>query len=121
MVSPTVKRAFAKSLITQHKLSQRQAFKLVDLQRSVGRYLTKKADDKEEREKIKAVALERPRFGYRRIHVVLRKNGFKINHKRLFRIYRELSLKVRKRGSRKSCWDTTEEREGYRNQSSLEP
>jgi putative transposase len=45
--------------------------------------------------------MERPRFGYRRIHVVLRKNALRINHKRLFRLYKEMGLKVRKRGSRK--------------------
>lgn len=73
----------------------------MDLHRSVGRSFTRRAEDKEEREKIKAIALERPRFGYRRIHVVMRKTGFKINHKKLFRLYRELGLKVRKRGSKK--------------------
>lgn len=91
----------AESLIKDYKLSQRHAFKLVDLHRSVGRSVTKRVDDKEEREKIKSIALERPRFGYRRIHVIMRKTGFKINHKRLFRLYRELGLKVRKRGSRR--------------------
>ncbi len=53
------------------------------------------------RDKIKATALERPRFGYRRIQIEMRKIGLKINHKKLFRLYREMGLKVRKRGSRK--------------------
>ena len=101
MVSPKIKRALVEVLIKEHGLSQRRAFKLMDLHRSVGRYITRKAEDNEERERIKSIALERPRFGYRRIHVVLKKSGLKINHKKLFRLYREMGLKVRKRGSRK--------------------
>ena len=96
-----MKRTLVEMLIKEHHLSQRRAFKLVDLHRSVGRYITRKAEDNEERERIKSIALERPRFGYRRIHIVLKKAGLKINHKKLFRLYREMGLKVRRRGSRK--------------------
>lgn len=71
------------------------------MHRSVGRYITKKTEQEHEKSEIKAIALERPRFGYRRIHVVLKKNGIKINHKKVYRLYKEMGLKVRKRGSRK--------------------
>lgn len=101
MVSPKIKRAWVESLRKDHKFSQRRAFKLVSLHRSVGRYVTKKREDKEDQEKIKAVALERPRFGYRRIHMILRKKGSNINHKRLFRLYQEMGLKIRRKGNRK--------------------
>jgi putative transposase len=73
----------------------------MDLHRSVGRYIIKKSEDKDVREKIKAIAMERPRFGYRRIHVIMRKDNLRINHKKLFRLYKEMGLKVRRRGSRK--------------------
>lgn len=96
-----MKRALVEGLIEDHKFSQRRAFKLVNLHRSVGRYITKKTGEEELREKIKTTALERPRFGYRRIHIILKKSGLKINHKKLFRIYKEMGLKVRKRGSRR--------------------
>lgn len=96
-----MKRAWVESLRGDHKLSQRRASKLVDLHRSVGRYITKRTEQANVKGEIKAVALERPRFGYRRIHIILRKNGLKINHKKVFRIYKELGLQVRKRGSRK--------------------
>lgn len=96
-----MKRACADILMNAHKMSQRRAFKLVCLNRSLGRYITKKPQDEEVSEKIKAVALDRPRFGYRRIHVILRKNGLRINHKKLFKLYQEMGLKVRKRGARK--------------------
>ena len=50
---------------------------------------------------MKAIAQERRRFGYRRLHVMLRREGFVVNHKRLFRLYREERLTVRRRGGRK--------------------
>ncbi|CUI18153.1 integrase (plasmid) [Candidatus Protochlamydia naegleriophila] len=84
-----------------YRFSQRRAFKLLVLHRSVGRYMSKRQGDKQEKALIKTVALERPRFGYRRIHLVLKKRGLEINHKKLFRLYREMGLKVRKRGARR--------------------
>jgi putative transposase len=96
-----MKRALVIDLIKDYHFSQRRALKLVNLHRSVGRYVTKMPENEEARKEIKAIALERPRFGYRRIHVMLRKNGIKMNHKKLFRLYREMGLKVRKRGSRR--------------------
>lgn len=92
---------WAESAIKNQNLSQRRAFKLINLHRSVGRYKNKKQDDEILKQKVKSIALDRPRFGYRRIHILLRKQGDKINHKKLFRLYKEMGLKVRKRGSRK--------------------
>lgn len=51
--------------------------------------------------KIQKIAHERRRFGYRRIHLLLKREGVHINHKKVFRLYRELDLKVRRRGARK--------------------
>jgi putative transposase len=48
----------------------------------------------------------RRRFGYRRLHVLLRREGFTVNHKRLFRLYREERLMVRRRGGRKRALGT---------------
>jgi putative transposase len=47
------------------------------------------------------LAHERRRFGYRRLHVLLRREGWAVNHKRVQRLYREERLMVRKRGGRK--------------------
>jgi len=55
---------------------------------------------------MKAIAHERRRFGYRRLHVLLRREGHVVNHKRLFRIYREEKLTVRRRGGRKRAMGT---------------
>lgn len=101
MVSPKTKRSCAESLKKDYHFSQRRAFKLVNLHRSVGRYVAKRRECEKERERIKEIALERPRFGYRRIHVILKKDGIKMNHKKVYRLYKEMGLKVRKRGARK--------------------
>jgi len=61
------------------------------------RYQSFRVDDGSLRERMKAIAHERRRFGYRRLHVLLRREGHVVNHKRLFRIYREEKLTVRRR------------------------
>jgi putative transposase len=53
-----------------------------------------------------ALARERRRFGYRRLLIFLRREGFVVTHKRLFRLYREERLMVRKRGGRKRALGT---------------
>jgi putative transposase len=55
---------------------------------------------------VRAQEARRRRFGYRRLHVLLRREGFKVNHKRLFRLYREERLTVRRRGGRKRALGT---------------
>ena len=57
--------------------------------------------DAELRARLRALAHERRRFGYRRLHVFLKQEGFRVNHKRLFRLYREERLMVRRRDGRK--------------------
>ena len=106
MVSPKAKRSCAESMIKNQQLSQRRACKLLALHRSVGRYKTRKSVEEHEKAKIKEIALERPRFGYRRIHIILKKRGLKINHKKLFRLYKEMGLKVRRRGTRRRAVGT---------------
>lgn len=65
------------------------------------RYQATKGDNADLRARLKALAHERRRFGYRRIHVLLRREGWLVNKKRVHRIYREERLMVRKRGGRK--------------------
>lgn len=87
-------------LINQEKVSQRRACKLVNLHRSVGRYSLRR-EDNQLRERIITHAHQRKRFGYRRIHILLKREGLKVNHKRVYRLYTESCLKVLKRGGRK--------------------
>jgi putative transposase len=70
------------------------------------RYCSRRPQDAELRERLRALAHERRRFGYRRLHVLLRREGFIVNHKRLFRLYREERLMVRRRGGRKRALGT---------------
>lgn len=101
MVSPEAKRKCVQAM-GAHGLSQRRACRLVGACRGTVRCKSgKKANEEELRVKIQEIAHERRRFGYRRIHLMLRRNGMQINHKKVFRLYRELNLKVRRRGARK--------------------
>lgn len=72
---------------------------------SVLRYQARADRNGELRERITALAQERRRFGYRRIHVLLEREGWAVNVKRTYRIYRQAGLVVRKR-SRKRIGQT---------------
>lgn len=63
-------------------------------------------DDAELRKAMQEVAAERRRFGYRRIHIMLERQGIQMNQKKLRRLYREEGLQVRKRGGRKRALGT---------------
>jgi putative transposase len=83
-------------------LSQRRACRLVSSARSTIRYQQHgRGDDMALRRRLREVAAQRPRFGYRRLHVMLRREGIIVNHKRIERLYREEGLAVRRR-TRKS-------------------
>jgi putative transposase len=82
-------------------MSERRACRVIGCDRMMVRYRSRRADDPRLRERLVALARERRRFGYRRLLILLRREGFIVNHKRLFRVYREERLMVRKRGGRK--------------------
>jgi putative transposase len=92
--------------IQQKGYSQRRGCKLVGIEPKAFRYASRRPDDGEVRVRLRALASERRRFGYRRLHVLLAREGVRLNHKRLFRIYREERLVVRKRGGRKRALGT---------------
>ncbi|RDI33602.1 helix-turn-helix protein, partial [Gluconacetobacter liquefaciens] len=58
------------------------------------------------RGRLRELAQERRRFGYRRLQIRLDREGVAMNHKKLFRLYREEGLSVRKRGGRKRAMGT---------------
>jgi len=87
-------------------MSQRRACQVIGSDRSSLRYRSTRPDDGELRERLKALAAERRRFGYRRLHVLLRREGLLVNRKRVQRIYREERLMVRRRGGRKRAMGT---------------
>ena len=74
---------------------------MAGVKRALVRFRSRKPDDAELRARLRGLAHERRRFGYRRLHVLLRREGWAVNRKRVQRLYREERLMVRKRGGRK--------------------
>ncbi len=101
MVTPAQRREAIAHLRTAHQMSERRACRVAGVDRALVRYRARGADDGVLRERLKALAFERRRFGYRRLHVLLRREGWLVNQKRVRRIYREERLMVRKRRGRK--------------------
>lgn len=82
-------------------MSQRRACGLVRLHRSVARYRRRPKDDEPIRRRLRDLAGEYRRYGYLRLHVLLRNEGLVMNRKRTYRLYREEGLSVRRRGRRR--------------------
>jgi putative transposase len=106
MVTPAAERDAVAHLRTMFGMSERRACRVLSCCRMTVRYRALRTDDVALRERMKAIAHERQRFGYRRLHVLLQREGHLVNHNRLFRIYREEKLAVRRRGGRKRAMGT---------------
>lgn len=76
--------------------SQERACGLVQIAVSSFRYASRRSDAAL-RERLVEAAREQPRWGYRRLEILVRESGMRVNHKRVFRVYRELGLTVRRR------------------------
>jgi putative transposase len=92
--------------MTEKSYNQRRACALAGIDPRVYRRGTTRPADAELRQRLKALSSERRRFGYRRLHLLLGREGWKVNWKKLYRIYREEGLTVRKRGGRKRALGT---------------
>jgi len=82
-------------------LSQRRACRLVGIGHSTLSYQRRRASDDAVRKRLRELAAQRRRFGYRRLGWLLAREGHSMNHKKLYRLYREERLMVRRRGGRK--------------------
>jgi putative transposase len=89
-------RAAAKYLVESHHAGQRKACELVGVARSSFRYRSRKRDD-ELRQSLVRLGQEQPRYGYRRLAVLLEREGQKVNHKRVWRLYRAAGLSVKRK------------------------
>lgn len=105
-MTPAAKRDAVVHLQATHGVSERRACKVLQADRSSVRYRSTGPDDVDLRSAMKKVAAERRRFGYRRIRVILQRQGWRVNHKKIRRLYREEKLQVRKRGGRKRTLGT---------------
>src|SRR5581483_4147498 len=83
-------------VMAEYGVSERRACKLLEMDRSSYRYEPQVDRDAALREELIALARQKPRYGYRRLGVLLERRGHRVNHKRLYRIYREEHLAVRR-------------------------
>jgi putative transposase len=101
-VTPAARRQAVTIAQEEHGLSRRRACRLIGIARSVVEREPKRARDHARlRERLHALAGERRRFGYRRLHELLRREGWRMNHKLVERLYREERLTLRRRGRQK--------------------
>jgi len=101
MVTPAARREAVAHLQALLDVSERRACRGIAVDRTVIRYRSRRGDDGPLREKLRDLAHQRRRFGYRRLHILLRREGLTINRKKTQRLYREEGLTVRRRKGRK--------------------
>ena len=97
MVGPQVRRQAVDVLREERGLGITRACGLVGISRSLYGYRSRRPVPAGLRERISELAGEKRRYGYRRIHILLRREGWKVNRKRTYRLYREAGLAVRRR------------------------
>jgi len=106
MGTPAARREAVAHLEQGYEMSERRACSLIGADRSSVRYRHRRPDDREPREVRRGAAETHRRFGYRRLHVILRRDGHVLNRKRTQRLYWEEGLSVRRRRSRKRAIGT---------------
>ena len=104
-MTPAARRAAVNLAREAHDVSERRACSIIGADRSAMRYRHRRVDDAKERTRLKELAAERRRFGWRRLKVLLAREGIRMNHKKLRRLYAEERLQVRRRGGRKRADD----------------
>lgn len=95
-------RLLVSDLINSYRVSVQRACKVVRLHRSVWYYKHHRREDRPLRQRIKEIAAARVRYGLWRIYILLRREGFKDNHKRVHRIYKEEGLNLRSKRPRRN-------------------
>ena len=94
------RREAASYLRQTYQVSERRAGRLLSLSNSSLRYHSRRPPAEELRRRLRELAAERPRYGYQRLWALLRREGWEVNHKRVYRLYVEEGLKLRKRRRR---------------------
>jgi len=106
VVTPAARRAAVSAAREAHGISERRACSILGVDRSATRYRHRRGDDAATRQRLKELAAERRRFGWRRLKLLLDREGIRMNHKKLRRLYTEERLQVRRRGGRKRALGT---------------
>ena len=108
-MSPGARRTVVERLVTERGLSQRHACELMSLQRSSARYVRHPRDDEAATVAlIREYAHEQPGYGYRMIAAMLNHDGYRVNRKRVYRIWRQEGLQLpRRRAMKRRYGDAT--------------
>ncbi len=106
MVGPAAKREAVTHLKVTMGLSERRACQIISADRKTVRYRSSRPPELELRTKLRDLANERRRFGYRRLFILLRRDGEPSGVNRIYRLYREEGLSVRKRKARRRAVGT---------------
>ena len=96
-MTPEQRRTAVTSAMLTVDVSERRACRYTGFARSSQRYRTRRPARTELRERLQTLATLRPRWGYRRLYVLLRREGYLVNRKLVQRVYREEGLHVRRR------------------------
>jgi putative transposase len=94
MVTPAARREAVAHLRLGYQVSERRARSALGTDRTSVRYRSRRPDDAAARARLRELASVRRRFGYRRLHILLMREGIAMNHKKLHRLYREERLQV---------------------------
>ncbi len=100
-MKPAAKRKAVQHLEAGHTLSQRRACRLTSCNRKSARHVTLRSDDGALRAALKRLAEKKTAWGYRMLHGALKLDGWQSNHKKLYRLYCEEKLVLRKKNKRR--------------------
>jgi putative transposase len=103
MVTPAAEREAVAHLTQAFEVSQRRACRTIEVPRSSMRYRSQRPEDTRLRQRLRGLAEERRRFGYRRLHQMLRREGWDVGLKKVRRLYADEKLQVRRRKGRKKA------------------
>jgi len=106
MVTPALGREMMNHLTSHYPVSQRRACSVVGIDRATVRYQPQRKAESAQlaatiEKRLVALAAIRPRFGYRRLGVLLRREGYLVNHKRVYRLYQQSHLALRRKGRKR--------------------
>ena len=97
MVGPQAKRVVVAHMMQVHGLGVTRACGLIGISRSLYQYQARRPGDEELKKRLIELAGQKRRYGYRRLHVLLLREGWEINRKRTYRVYHAAGLMVRRR------------------------
>ena len=103
-MKPAARRRAVEEARQRFGTNERRACSIFSVDRTSVRYAPRCSDDGDLRSRLREIAAERRRFGYRRLGIMLAREGLVMNHKKLLRLYREENLRVRRRRGRSERW-----------------